>query len=112
MELKDVIRKLCDDAVKSVERWEKKEHRRKGCLEGIELCRTLQAPADFERVLAERHAKEAASSLRDGPIEEYWRYRCATSQVEYVYEVVKVAVGGYATVSARAVLRYHEITAN
>ena len=76
-------------------------------------------PNEWEATLLKRHTKER--ELR-GPgcehseiaVEAYWEYHCATGQVEYVYERLKIAwdVNGVRpaySISARAVLHYAEI---
>jgi len=110
--LSEVIRRLCDVMARSVAKHEVRDHRRRGCMAGIGICRTLTTVADFERVLAEREKHDLA--LRDAkvPIDEYWEARCATAQVEYAYEVVKVACGGYASYSSRAVMQFHQLLGN
>ncbi len=107
----ELLRRLCDTMVLSVEQHETRTHRRRGCMAGIALCRTLTSAADFERVIAERKARDR--TLRTfAPLEQYWEERCATAQVEYAFEVIKVAVGGYPHVRARAALQYQRLFGN
>lgn len=84
-----------------------------GALMGFNIAATAETPLHLEQLLLqEREAdRQAAEDYHNGKIEldEYWRQRYCTLQVEYVYEVINVGVRLKDTVSARAVMAYADI---
>ena len=50
---------LLSQMVTSIHTHEKREYRRLGCLEGVEICRTLVSLEDFEKKILERQAEES-----------------------------------------------------
>jgi hypothetical protein len=106
--------RLIIEGIASIEAHEVRPERRKGGEAGFKLCRSLNTMADFQEALDSRHKEEMrlrTAEKRDR--EQYWEYRYATVQVEYVYERMLVAwsqMGLYSgPLSARAVLRTAEI---
>lgn len=102
------------------------EDRREGAIEGFELCRSLTTREEFERVIRAREAREFRIKLAhhgepsgvvvpppiERTIEQYWRHRYGTLQVEWVLSCLLVA--GWARpgemVSSRAGLKVGELT--
>lgn len=82
---------LLTDMEKSIFQHETREFRLLGCLTGVRIAGDLVSMEDYEKVLLERQAHELKLSEDDAPIETYWDYRCATVQIEYVYDVIKAA---------------------
>jgi len=80
---------IIKEAISSVNKHEERDYRRKGCLAGLELCRQLTTPDDFRHTIEDRIQKEY--QLRTASAEEYWEHRCATAQVEFVWERMKIA---------------------
>ncbi len=104
VELRD---RLIEDGIASVRKHETRLPRLRGGVAGFEACRKLLLPVDFESALAERHRTEVRIA-RAVSADEYWEYRYATVQIEYVYGVMKVAYG-FPILSASAILRYNHI---
>lgn len=107
MHIDEFKRQVIARGIESAKKYEKRPDHLAGALEGFELCRVLNSPADFEEKLQELHEKEAAMRLWNRK-EGYWRQRYISLQVEFVYERMKVAwsqLGLYSgPFSARAVL--------
>lgn len=106
--------RIIADGIRSVEKHETQPERIRGCLAGFELCRILNTPEDFEKMLDERQREERQLVSLKIPPEEYWEYRSATAQVEFVYERMKAAwhyngVQEFPSLSARSVMQYAEI---
>lgn len=99
---------LIADAIASVHEHEKRENRRLGGLEGLELCRSLSTFEAFQAVLKERQRREDQWDATDGTPDDYWRHRVGTAQIEYVFDVLCIGWEIYPQ-SARAALRYAEI---
>lgn len=106
--------KLIADAIISINTNETREFRREGCLKGIELCRHLNSLADFEAVLVPRRRTEIdIMGNKKTDIESYWRHRCATAQIDFVYQHMKVACNSFGmdgVQSARAALHMQDLT--
>lgn len=109
------------DGIASVHATEKRPERIRGGVAGFEMCRTLQDLAAFEALLAERHLREnAMRSTMCVSRAEYWEYRYATIQIEFVAEILKVhehykahSLGlDHPPLSARAMQRYQQLMAN
>lgn len=104
-----LIKKGVESILNSVENI---DHQAGGVI-GFDLCRTLETPEDYELVLAQRHMEEAIRR-NAGDAEDYWKYRWATLQVEYMYSVLLV---GWAqlglrnppNLSTRAILKFNEV---
>ncbi len=86
-----------------------------GALEGFDLCKKLTRPEEFEEMLTKCNKEDHDVLFREdrGRGGLYRRLRYRTLQVEWVYEIMKVAwstigikVGK--SLSARAVMKYHE----
>lgn len=77
---------------------EKEKYAREGGKEGFELCRTLDTREDFLRVLNERLQEELnlIKKYQNGKlkIDDYWRYRWATIQIEWVFNIMDVIFRG------------------
>lgn len=77
-------------AIASVEKHETREHRKRGCLRGLEICHSLHSLDDFLGEIQSRHEMERGliAGMRGGSItkEEYWEFRCATAQLEFMLE--------------------------
>lgn len=98
---------LIEEGIAGVKTTEKKE-KRLGGIYGFNLCKSLHTPDDFCRVIKQRWEKEQRNtSLRADP-KKYWVHRSATVQIEYCFEVLKVA-WNIRPVLASAVLRYNEL---
>lgn len=110
--IRRVIDRIIADGIREVEAvYEEGDHRRVGAIEGFELCRTLTSPEEYERVLTARHRRELKLKSayyaerkedEDASLNDYWRHRYATLQLEHVYERLKVLYGS-PVVSALAV---------
>lgn len=136
MTIEEFKERLISDGIASVKKHEKRPERVRGGVAGFEACRTLESAWDFEDELERRRKREmdmvslqtlSAAKRREmssegipvpqggkaPTIEEYWEYRCATTQIEYVYERMLVMwsqMGLYSgPLSARAVMRATDI---
>lgn len=94
----DAVRRLVDwlieQGVASVHEHETRPERIKGCLAGFELVRTLPPTLEaYQQCLAERRRREVEMVGRHEDAVAYWEYRCATAQVEHVYERLKIIFG-------------------
>lgn len=98
---KELRDRLIEDGIRSVERHETRPWRRGG-VAGFEICRGLETPEEFVEMLELLHRRGLI--MRLGPVEEYWEYRSATAQVEFVFERLDVAWGVGPVFSARAIL--------
>jgi hypothetical protein len=87
LQIRDIV---IAGAILSVEEHETREDRIAGCLEGLEICRRLDTPDDFLTVIAMRQGDEHRMRV-ECRSEGYWQHRCATAQIEFVYERMKVA---------------------
>ena len=96
--------KLIEDGLASVRAYETRPERLRAGEAGFELCRMLETPEDFGRVLDQRHRMETHLRDEDVATEVYWEYHFATAQVEFVFEHLKVAWDVGPTYNARAVL--------
>lgn len=116
-----LIEKVVRDGIVSVRTTEKRPERVRGGVAGFEMCLPLRTLAEFEAMLSERHLREKAMrSTMCVPQAEYWEYRYATIQIEFVAEVLKVhehyraySLGqDHPPLSARAMQRYQQLMAN
>ena len=120
-EFKDVV---IEAGIMSVHQTEKREHRIRGCLAGFAVAKTLHSHHDFEKELLNRAIEEnllsrmASNSQKNesgrDAAERYIEFRCATLQIEYVYDRMKVAwhynhLHHFDSLSSRAVLHYGQI---
>ncbi len=97
------------EGVKSDDTFHGATHKREGSIAGFQLCRQLNTLQEFEEKINKRQIEEA-NWRREGPRpEDYWFFRCATTQIEFCYEVMKVFVGRSTHYSARATVCYHKI---
>jgi hypothetical protein len=112
MTVQDYRDAVIAEAVVSVHKHETREFRKQGCLDGLEICRTLLTLEDYQKEIKARNdIEDALVSCEEKPsLEDYWKFRCATAQLEYVYERMKVA---YAVpgmpLSAMAIMQYAKI---
>src|SRR5258705_10191330 len=120
-EFKDIV---IEAGIISANQAEKREHRLRGCLTGFAIARRLNTPEEFEKELANRaieenrfnrmaHEHRTAGLAREAA-ENYIEFRCATIQIEFVYERMKVAwhynhIHHFDALSSRAVLHYGKI---
>lgn len=113
MNIQEFKERLITDGIASVNKNETRPERIRGGIAGFELCRELNTLEDFQYTLDRRHEHEVDLHRPGTSKEEYWEYRVATAQVEYVYErllVVWSQMGLYSgPLSARAVVRTAEI---
>src|SRR5574337_393442 len=115
MNVEEFKERVIADGIASVKQHEKRPERLRGGIAGFELCRNLNSMWDFQEEMSKRHqhkrdmvslmtfSPEKLKELRgegmyglpaDMPVptsEEYWEYRCATVQVEFVFERMLVA---------------------
>jgi hypothetical protein len=103
--------RIIDEAIASVHKHETREHRKRGCLKGLEVCRTLIRLDEYQKEIAVRRGVEmsAATSRHAMTPEEYWEFRCGTAQLEFVYERLKVAYKYEGPLSAMAVMHYARV---
>ncbi len=93
----DLIELIVADGRRSVERLEKREERRQGCLEGFQLCEEMKGLGvlEFELALRQMEATDNDNRKRlhrnEIEAEDFRRHRCATAQIEYCYEILRVA---------------------
>lgn len=106
IELRDI---LIEEGIKSIHENEKRPEKIRGGLGGFELCRILKTPQDYEKILQERQQEEVRLVQEKVPSEEYWEYRMATTQIEFVWERLRVALRYGHTFSARAIMHVAEI---
>jgi hypothetical protein len=107
IELRD---RLISDGIAEVKRvYPLDSYKQRGALAGFELCRTLETRKQFEIVLQERSGHEfelkchfnsptsshavATAKVATQHLDEYWEYRWATLQVDYVYKALLVMWG-------------------
>ena len=98
MTLQQFRDRLIEDARASVNRLETREHRRRGCLRGLQICSALIDATDFSSEISLRHEMErelACCVNEDGKVtvREYWEFRCATAVIEMVYKKMLPAYG-------------------
>ncbi len=108
MTLEQLIVKAIEDGIKSVQEQEHDPRRLAGYLAGFEICRSLQGPKDYADVLSVRHREEVEFRWQNDDVEGYWEYRCATIQIEWCYEIMKVALRMY-PLSSRAIHYYQKV---
>jgi hypothetical protein len=87
-------------------------HKLEGALEGLKICQELKTEDDFKRTIELRRQQETqlAGERRADPtkVKEYWAYRYATLQIEYIYEILKVGWDS-PILSSKATLQYNKI---
>jgi hypothetical protein len=95
--LVDYVEYIAERARTSVETYETRNFRKEGCLNGIQMCEDMKnlQVEDFELALIvmEQKDKELRQKYHNGEvlIENYRQQRCATAQVEWFYERLRVA---------------------
>lgn len=112
----ELLNKVCDDGIESVKKTEKGARRRGGIL-GFEMARRAISMAELEQLIqASREREHRVRERYDNKkatLPNYWEQRYITLQLEYTYEVLKVAYhdehGRYPVLSARAINKYAEI---
>ncbi len=112
-QLKD---RLIKDGLRGIEqdpRMIRSPHKLEGSREGFELCRTLNTPEDFQRIIAKRGQErmELIKKKQRGKatLEDCWKHRFATVQIELVWECMKIAWDVPGTKSARAGVRVGQL---
>lgn len=119
--LQDFIGRVIDEGIRSIQEDVPEGLRRDGGIAGFELARQLPTLEDVEFALLQREPERR--TLRDAIREEgtpeyeaYWLHRYATVQLEWFYELMKVAYvqrGGVlppgTMLSARAMLTFARI---
>lgn len=85
--------KIIAIGIASVHKHEIRPEKIRGCLAGFELCRVLETPADYQECLRQRHEQETRMHREQVDAEEYWEYRCATAQVEHLWERLRIIWG-------------------
>jgi hypothetical protein len=120
-EFKDVV---IEAGIMSVNQTETREHRIRGCMAGFEIAKRLNTPEEFEKELVQRTIEENNFQRMAGghktttearaAAERYIEFRCATLQIEHVYERMKVAwhynhIHHFDSLSSRAVIQYAKI---
>ena len=100
--LRDKIIEQGIEGVKNDDTFHGKQHKRDGAIAGFQICSQLNSLKEFEARIAKRRTEEAGGRREGQQIEDYWYHRCATVQIEFCYEVLKIYVGGYPNYSARA----------
>lgn len=118
MNLEELKNRIIEDGLSSIKKYESGPER-KGGIKGFGLCRNLNTPKDFEQALRERRENELDMQksyyrISKPTIERYWEHRYSTLQIEYCFEVLKVAwnlagITKYPTLSARAGIKYAEL---
>jgi len=109
----------------SVHKHEKVPCRIKGCLNGIAICRKLNSVAELKGEIQARRPEgdhldkkmvsvAQASTLEDfgGAYADYWMYRCASAQIEWAYEVLRLGFDDQISgepFSARAMLMLKKV---
>jgi hypothetical protein len=102
---------VIEDGIQSVLDSETRVSHRRGGVAGFEICRKLASISEYERILTERHKQEHQMRMtkpKSLDLEDYWEHRCATVQVEWCYEIIKVILG-YSPVSARAAMKVYSV---
>ena len=94
MSHEELIQRLCDEGEEAIRQNypDPTDHRRRGGLLGFKIVRSIKDPAEFPATLEHRAAVEA--DLKAGDQEQYWAYRWATLQVEFVWEILQLGVKG------------------
>jgi len=114
MTLAEFRDKVIESARESLVRLETREHRRRGCMRGLEIAATMLNAEEFYQEILSRQKLEW--HLRDGVVQhtvtpgEFWEFRCATLQIDFVYQRMKLAYGAPGSHSLAAVRQYIEIT--
>lgn len=99
---------LIEEGIESVKESMKGE-KLEGAILGFQICRHLNTIKAFEARLVTRGKTEHEMRCNKKEEKGYWRYRYASLQIEYCFEVLKVYVGGYESYSARSAMRCCEM---
>jgi hypothetical protein len=111
MNVAQLMRRVIEDGIASVIQHETDPAKVRGGVHGFELCEGLITLEQFESLIAERRKGEDNlrwAGVTDATKDDYWEYRMATIQVEWCYEILKVAHRKY-PLSGRAVMKYQSI---
>ena len=100
---------IINAGVASVEQHEHRPSRYRGCLRGFRIAKTLTTPQEFITIIDRRHQAERRLSSAHADPERYWEYRCATAQIEFVWERMKIAWNLPKPWSGRAFIQYATI---
>jgi len=111
MTVADLMNHVINDGIESVLANEIRPEKRRGGVAGFNFCRGIITLEEFESLLRGRHLTE--ESLRWVGVTEcnkddYWEYRTATAQMEWCYEILRVACHKY-PLSAKAVMKYQSV---
>ncbi len=111
MNVAKLMSRVCEDGIKSVLANETDAAKRRGGVQGFELCKGITTIEDFQKLLAERRKTEDNlrwAGITEDTKDEYWEYRMETIQVEWCLEILKVAHRCY-PLSGRAIMKYQAI---
>lgn len=109
--------KIVAKGIISVHATETRPCRLRGCLDGFAICKRLNSVEEFESEIEAREPElqELREQLRQKKKseEDYWAFRCATVQIEWTFEILKVGYPErYKTVSLRAKMKFYEHQGN
>lgn len=114
MTLPELRDRIVERGIEESKKTETIPYKLQGCLDGFEICRKLTSIEDFESEVRVRELE--LQSIRDDisnkkkTREDYFRFRCATAQIEWTLEVLKVGCPErYERHSVRAARLYAEI---
>lgn len=106
IELRD---RLIEEGIESVNKDESITGRkRSGSVLGFELCRNFDTFESLDAEIASRERQAIGMISKGVDPDIYWGFRYATIQMEFVRDVLNVAVQKY-PVGARAAIRYAQI---
>lgn len=111
-ELKTLIIEKGLESVKTT--YKDDDPRQAGGIEGFNKCKELDTPTEFTEAIRESRRKEWNIRKEDeGHNDLYVKQRYITLQIEYVFEILKVAwnhatpkLYSFPTISARATIQY------
>ncbi len=111
MTLAELMNQVIADGIESVLANETRPEKRRGGVAGFELCRGLLTLEEFEALLVQRHKTEENlrwAGVTEENKDDYWEHRTATAQVEWCYEIMRVAFRK-TPLSARAAMKYQSL---
>jgi hypothetical protein len=84
-------------------------HKLRGSLGGFSQAKALAINWEqFEAVISSREAIENQMRRNQAPEKEFWEHRCATAEIDWVYQVLRCAWRMY-PLSGRAMSTYQQI---
>ena len=111
MTLAELMHIVIEDGIKSVLENETRPEKRRGGVVGFEMCRGILTLKEFEVLLQERQKAEKEMmrwSVTEENKDAYWEHRTATVQVEWCYEIMRVAFR-CSPLSTRAAMKYQSV---